>query len=42
MEADIHAWYVDEHIPLLAKIPVWVRSRRFRVIDGIDEDKKVY
>ncbi len=28
---DIHRWYVDEHVPLLEKIPGWVRSRRFKL-----------
>ena len=27
--ADFDRWYDEEHIPLLARVPGWVRSRRF-------------
>ncbi|KAI0319756.1 hypothetical protein OF83DRAFT_1162783 [Amylostereum chailletii] len=32
-EADFNRWYDEEHIPLLAKAPGWVRSRRFVIKD---------
>ncbi|KAI0634626.1 hypothetical protein C8Q77DRAFT_1055686 [Trametes polyzona] len=28
-EAEFDRWYDEEHIPMLAKVPGWVRSRRF-------------
>lgn len=31
MAEDVHRWYLDEHVPLLEKIPGWVRSRRFKL-----------
>lgn len=33
-EAELHAWYADEHIPLLHAIPGWSRTRRYRLRDG--------
>ncbi|KAH9848163.1 hypothetical protein C2E23DRAFT_889400 [Lenzites betulinus] len=30
-EAEFNRWYEEEHIPLLAKVPGWVRSRRFEL-----------
>jgi hypothetical protein len=30
-EAELHAWYVEEHIPLLHRIPGWRRTRRYRL-----------
>ncbi|KAL5335877.1 Alpha/Beta hydrolase protein [Aspergillus crustosus] len=34
-EADLRAWYKDEHIPLLARVPGWRRSRLY-VTSSID------
>ena len=28
-EAEFNRWFDEEHIPLLARVPGWVRSRRF-------------
>ncbi|KZT30858.1 hypothetical protein NEOLEDRAFT_41327 [Neolentinus lepideus HHB14362 ss-1] len=28
-EEEFHRWYHEEHIPMLAKCPGWIRSRRF-------------
>ncbi|EIM92242.1 uncharacterized protein STEHIDRAFT_143659 [Stereum hirsutum FP-91666 SS1] len=28
-EEEFNRWYDEEHIPLLAKVPGWIRSRRF-------------
>lgn len=36
-QREVTKWYVDEHIPMLSKIPGWLRSRVFRtpsVIEG--------
>ncbi|KAH8119871.1 hypothetical protein DFH11DRAFT_13246 [Phellopilus nigrolimitatus] len=33
-EADFHKWYDEEHIPLLSKVPGWLRSRRFILADS--------
>lgn len=29
-----HRWYADEHLPMLARIPGWRRSRRFTLVSG--------
>lgn len=31
---DFHAWYREEHIPLLLKVPGWRRIRRFEQVEG--------
>lgn len=31
---DFHAWYNEEHLPMLMKVPGWLRARRFRLVDG--------
>lgn len=28
-EAELEKWYVEEHVPLLQKVPGWLRTRRF-------------
>jgi hypothetical protein len=33
-EAEFHDWYEQEHLPLLARVPGWLRSRRFTLVDG--------
>jgi hypothetical protein len=33
-EPDLHRWYLEEHIPLLHRVPGWHRTRRYRLIDG--------
>ncbi|KAF9809053.1 hypothetical protein IEO21_07590 [Rhodonia placenta] len=32
-EEELNKWYDEEHIPMLAKVPGWVRSRRFVLAD---------
>ena len=32
--ADMEAWYVEEHIPMLLAVPGWRRSRRYRLGSG--------
>jgi hypothetical protein len=34
LEADLAAWYADEHIPMLLAVPGWRRVRRFRLTEG--------
>ena len=31
MEADMTAWYEQEHIPMLLEVPGWRRIRRYRL-----------
>lgn len=31
---DFNAWYTEEHLPMLMKVPGWLRARRFRLVDG--------
>jgi hypothetical protein len=33
-EADFHAWYREEHSPMLMAAPGWKRIRRFEQVDG--------
>lgn len=33
---DFEGWYEDEHVPLLMKVPGWLRVRRFLVRPGFD------
>lgn len=33
-EDRFHAWYEEEHLPLLATVPGWLRSRRFELVEG--------
>ncbi|HWM97620.1 MAG TPA: hypothetical protein VNO54_11225 [Streptosporangiaceae bacterium] len=35
-EDDVAAWYVQEHIPMLLKVPGWRRIRRFRLTRSLD------
>ncbi|KZT74993.1 hypothetical protein DAEQUDRAFT_720199 [Daedalea quercina L-15889] len=34
LEDDLNKWYHEEHIPMLAKVPGWIRSRRFVLKDA--------
>lgn len=36
-EKEVVKWYVDEHIPMLAKIPGWLRSRVLRTPSVIED-----
>ncbi|KAK7694954.1 hypothetical protein QCA50_002142 [Cerrena zonata] len=46
LEEEYNKWYDEEHIPLLSKVPGWLRTRRFvlkewnRVGTGIQEEDK--
>ena len=35
-EDDMDAWYTEEHIPMLLKVPGWRRIRRFRLVRALD------
>ena len=35
-EDDLAAWYAEEHIPMLLKVPGWRRIRRFRLTRALD------
>ena len=35
-EDDLAAWYAEEHIPMLLKVPGWRRIRRFRLVRAMD------
>jgi len=35
-EDDLDAWYTEEHIPMLLKVPGWRRIRRFRLTCALD------
>ncbi len=36
-EDDLAAWYAEEHIPMLLKVPGWQRIRRFRLTRSLDD-----
>lgn len=33
-EAEFHRWYDEEHVPMITKIPGWLRSRRLILVDS--------
>ncbi len=35
-EEDLAAWYTEEHIPMLLRVPGWRRIRRYRLVRGMD------
>jgi hypothetical protein len=35
-EEEFEAWYADEHVPLLMRVPGWLRVRRYRARPGGD------
>ena len=35
-EDDLAAWYSEERIPMLLRVPGWRRIRRFRLVRGMD------
>ena len=35
-EDDLAAWYTEEHIPMLLRVPGWRRTRRFRLVRAMD------
>lgn len=40
-EEQLNKWYEEEHIPMLAKVPGWLRTRRFRTASKLDPDAPV-
>jgi hypothetical protein len=33
---DFHAWYREEHTPMLLRVPGWERVRRFELLEGLE------
>jgi hypothetical protein len=33
-DAELEAWYREEHVPMLHEIPGWRRTRRYRLVEG--------
>ncbi|KXN91494.1 hypothetical protein AN958_00756, partial [Leucoagaricus sp. SymC.cos] len=36
MDAEFHRWYEEEHNADVATVPMWLRTRRYRMVDGAD------
>lgn len=36
LDAELHKWYDKEHNAEIAKVPGWLRARRYRLVDGVD------
>lgn len=41
-EEEFNAWYDQEHVPMLAAVPGWLRSRRFSRVGGDGPDFLAY
>ncbi|KAF3766445.1 alpha/beta-hydrolase [Cryphonectria parasitica EP155] len=37
-EQALDKWYEEEHIPMLSKVPGWLRTRRFRTATSLDKE----
>lgn len=37
-EQALYKWYDEEHVPMLAKVPGWLRTRVFRTATGLDKE----
>ncbi|KAL1853562.1 hypothetical protein Daus18300_011766 [Diaporthe australafricana] len=37
-EQALDKWYEEEHIPMLSKVPGWLRTRRFRTATSLDKN----
>lgn len=42
LEDDLNAWYQEEHIDLLLKVPGFLQARRFRAIEGSPKYLAIY
>lgn len=40
-EQALYKWYDEEHIPMLAKIPGWLRTRVFRTATALDKEAPI-
>lgn len=40
-EQALDKWYDEEHIPMLSKVPGWLRSRRFRTSTALDPEAPI-
>ncbi|KXN85717.1 hypothetical protein AN958_10900 [Leucoagaricus sp. SymC.cos] len=36
LDAELHEWYDKEHTSDIAKVPGWLRARRYKLVDGTD------
>ncbi|MFT4083483.1 MAG: hypothetical protein QM638_12945 [Nocardioides sp.] len=34
LEDELNRWYAEEHVPMLHAVPGWLRTRRYRLLDG--------
>jgi hypothetical protein len=41
-EADFNAWYDEEHVPRLSKVPGCLSARRFRITSAVSEGRHRY
>lgn len=41
-EEDFNRWYNEEHILLLSKVPTWIQSSRYRLVDSNFHDAPSY
>jgi hypothetical protein len=41
-EAELNAWYDEEHIPRLSAVPGCLLARRFRIVDSASEGRQRY
>ena len=41
-EADFNAWYDEEHIPRLSRVPGCLSARRFRIVSAVSEGSHRY
>lgn len=39
-EPSVDAWYKEEHIPMLSRVPSWISSRRFVLLAATDKAPK--
>jgi hypothetical protein len=37
--AQLDAWYAEEHVPLLRAVPGWLRTTRYRLLEGAGPDR---
>ena len=41
-ESEFNAWYDEEHVPRLSKVPGCLSARRFRIVDAVSEGRQRY
>ncbi|KAG6807166.1 hypothetical protein H0H93_001885, partial [Arthromyces matolae] len=35
-EEDLNKWYAEEHLPLLSKVPGFIRARRYELVSNVE------